>query len=180
MTDLRPFVRFLLRDAAVVALLAAVWWLDVSLRNAAVTGPWSYAVAISAGLLTTLVGFFCHEWGHLLGTLLANGVAHAPRRLTSPFLFFFDVATSDRRAFLIMSLGGYVASALALAVIVLTVPWGSLSGLVALVATTLGVIATFALEVPTTIRVARGGPLPNGGVFADETGHPKAADCSER
>jgi len=57
---------------------------------------------------------------------------------------------------------------------------GSLSGLVALVATTLGVIATFALEVPTTIRVARGGPLPNGGVFADETGHPKAADCSER
>lgn len=137
-------------------------------------GPSAVVVAVAAGLLTTLVGFFAHEWGHLLGALAAGGVVHAPRRLTSPFLFFFDVSKSDRRAFLAMSYGGYAASAVALAIIMVAVPWHALSGLTALVATSLGVLATFAIEVPTTVRVARGGPLPSGGVFADESGHPAA------
>ncbi len=174
MRALLPFLRFLLRDALVAVALLIAWRADGALRAAHAEGLFATAVAVAAGLLTTLVGFFAHEWGHLLGALWANGVVHAPRRLSSPFLFFFDVAKSDRRAFLAMSCGGYAASAMALALIMSAVPWRTLSGLTALVATSLGVLATFAIEVPTTVRVARGGPLPTGGVFADESGHPAA------
>lgn len=174
MRALTPFLRFLARDALVATVMLIIWQADGELRAGAAGGPAANAVAVAAGLLTTLVGFFAHEWGHLLGALSANGVVHAPRRLHSPFLFFFDVAKSDRRAFLAMSYGGYLASAVALALIVLAVPWRALSGLTALIATSLGVLATFAIEVPTTVRVARGGPLPRGGVFADESGRPDA------
>jgi hypothetical protein len=174
MRALSPFLRFLVRDSLCVVLLGLAWRADAELRATHPGELSASAVAVAAGLLTTLVGFFAHEWGHLLGALSANGVVHAPRRLSSPFLFFFDVARSDRRAFLAMSYGGYASSALALAIIMLAVPWRALSGITALVATSLGVLATFALEVPTTVRVARGGPLPSGGVFADESGHPAA------
>lgn len=174
MRPILPFLRFLVRDALFAALLFEVWRLDREMRAAQSDGLSASVVAVSAGLLTTLVGFFAHEWGHLLGAFAGRGVVHAPRRLSSPFLFFFDVAKSDRRAFLAMSYGGYLASAMALAIIMLAVPWRALSGITALVATSLGVLATFAIEVPTTVRVARGGPLPSGGVFADESGHPAA------
>jgi hypothetical protein len=174
MRALSPFLRFLARDALVGVLLMLAWRADGDLRAAHADGLAAMGVGLAAGLLTTLIGFFAHEWGHLLGALSANGVVHAPRRISSPFLFFFDVARSDRRAFLAMSYGGYAASALALVVIMSAVPWRTLSGLTALVATSLGVLATFAIEVPTTIRVARGGALPSGGVFADESGHPAA------
>jgi hypothetical protein len=169
-----PFLRFLVRDSLFAILLLVAWLMDRDMRATPTDELSASVVAVTAGMLTTLVGFFAHEWGHLLGALSANGVVHAPHRISSPFLFFFDVARSDRSAFLAMSYGGYLASAVALAVIMLAVPWHTLSGLTALVATSLGVLATFAIEVPTTVRVARGGPLPSGGVFADESGHPAA------
>jgi hypothetical protein len=174
MRSLSPFLRFLVRDLLIVILLVVAWRVDSELRVAHAGELGAGAVAVVAGVLTTLVGFFAHEWGHLLGALVADGVVHAPRRLGSPFLFFFDAARSDRRAFLAMSYGGYAASAVALAIIMVAVPWHTLSGLTALVLTSLGVLATFAIEVPTTVRVARGGALPSGGVFADESGHPAA------
>jgi hypothetical protein len=180
MRAISPFLRFLARDISFVILMAFAWRADGDMRAAHAGELSASAVAVVAGLLTTLVGFFAHEWGHLLGALSAGGIVLAPRRLYSPFLFFFDVAKSDRRAFLMMSYGGYAASVVALAAILLSVPWRTLSGVTALVATSLGVLATFAIEVPTTVRVARGGPLPSGGVFADESGHPSAGETSAR
>lgn len=173
MHALAPFLRFVVRDSLIAILLAFAWRADGEMRALA-PGLVASAVGVTAGLLTTLVGFFAHEWGHLLGAIAGGGVVHAPRSLRSPFLFFFDVERSDRRAFLAMSYGGYAASGVALAVIMLAVPWRTLSGMTALVATGLGVLATFAIEVPTTVRVARGGALPSGGVFADASGHPAA------
>ncbi len=163
-----PFIRFALRDAVLLAATAGAWSLDASLRADGTAGTVAIAVAIFTGVLTTVSGFLCHEWGHLFGTWLGGGVAHAPKRLASVFLFFFDVERSSRRSFLSMSWGGYVASAVAGALIAALVPWQALSGRVALGLTFVGVAVTFALEVPTTLRVARGGRLPQGGVFIGE------------
>lgn len=169
---LSAFRSFAVRDLLALAGLCAAWSLDARLRGAGGEPvALAYGVGVLAGLWTTLVAFLCHEWGHLAGTVLAGGTAHAPRSLLSPFLFYFDVARSDRRAFLWMSYGGYLASALSLAALVALVPHEALSGRVALGTAALGVLVTFALEVPTTIRVARGAALPRGGVFADESGH---------
>jgi hypothetical protein len=179
LTSLKPFVRFAFRDVVIVVVLVAAWWCDTELRERQIDGLLAWSVGIAAGLLTTLAAFLCHEWGHLLGAVGSSGVVHAPKRLWSPFLFFFDVAASDRRAFLWMSYGGYIASAIALAALCFALPWHALSGRVALATAAVGVAATFALEVPKTIRVARGGALPRGAVFADEAGPPEAAEGGE-
>ncbi len=174
-SSLRTFAKFAARDLAVVLVLAVAWVADARARSEGASTFGGYAVGLLAGLTTTLVAFFAHEWGHLGGAIVAGGTVHAPRTLLSPFLFFFDVAKSSRRAFLAMSAGGYVASAAALIAILLFVPWGALSGRVALLTAAAGVLVTFVLEVPTTVRVARGGELPRGAVFVDETGHPRAS-----
>ncbi len=157
------FLRFAARDLVVGAVTAGAWALEARARGSKRFE--ARAVAVGAGLLTGLVGFAAHEWGHLAGSIATGGVVHEPDALTSPFLFFFDVEASSRRAFLGMSYGGYAGTVLASLVILRFVPPKTLAGKVALAATTAGVLATFALEIPTTVRVARGGPLPKGGVY---------------
>ena len=165
MRSLRPFWRFAARDLVAAGLMIALWLVESQTRGDGTTT--ATALGVAAGLMTTVIAFFCHEWGHLLFALGAGGAVEAPRSLASVFLFFFDIGRSDRRAFLMMSYGGYLASAAALVAILVLVPWSALAGKVALVTASLGVVATFALEIPTTVRVARGGPLPRGKVFVD-------------
>jgi hypothetical protein len=157
-----PFFRFVLRDLALVALTLGVVRLDTSLSD---RGALGLAVGGLAGALVPYAGFLVHEWGHLVGTLVSGGRAHPPASLASFFLFSFDVATSTRRQFLAMSYGGYLAT---LGVIALLVGWidpSRMSGRVALALSVLGIGITFARELPTTWSVARGGPLPCGGVY---------------
>lgn len=151
------FVRFALRDAAIVGLTALAWRRDRE-RGPSIGGT-------IAGALAAVGGFLAHEWGHLAGTVFSGGVAHEPEQLSSPFLFFFDTKKSDRRQFLWMSYGGYAGTAIASAAIVLLTPADRWSGKVARAATLAGAIATLALELPTTVRVARGGAFPEGFVY---------------
>lgn len=158
------FSQFLLRDAALTGIAALTWAADRRLRHR--KGLVATAVGVAAGVAAPTVAFLLHEWGHLAGAVVSGGVAHPASRLRSPFLFHFDCEASDRRQFLIMSAGGYAASALGLAGILVTTP-PTLSGRLARRLAALGVLATVVLEVPTTLRVLRGGPLPSGGVYAD-------------
>ncbi len=180
MTRLLDFRPFALRDLALALVAVALVVVDARLRAAGTTGTAAAVVGVAAGLFAALAGFLVHEWGHLLGAVAAGGTAHAPNRLSSAFLFYFDVCRSDRRAFLWMSYGGYLASAVAVPAVVVALPWESLSGKVATVSAALGMAVTLALEIPTTVRVARGGALPTGGVFADDAGHPKARAVDRR
>lgn len=159
---MRPFVRFAVRDAVLLAITLAVVALDARFGDRGAPGV---TAGVLAGLLVPYAGFLVHEWGHLAGTLLSGGRAHAPASLATFFLFFFDVEASTRRQFLWMSYGGYLAT---LGVIALLAAWidpSRTSGLVALVLSVIGIGVTFARELPTTWRVARGGPLPTGGVY---------------
>jgi hypothetical protein len=156
-------VRFAARDSAILVLTLLLWWLD---RSAA-AGFGTLArtlIAIAAGLGAALCGFLLHEWGHLLGARLAHAKLEFPAQLYSPFLFKFDVVHNGRREFLAMSYGGYASSVLGVVGLALVLPRDALSGQVGLLAGVLGVLATLALELPTTVRVYRGAPLPAEGV----------------
>lgn len=158
----RAFLPFLARDVALLAVTGAA----VAYDRAA--GPDGWLWGVLCGGLVALTGFLVHEWGHWLGTRWSGGLMKAPARIWAPFLFAFDTARSTPRQFLAMSVGGYVATVIAVIGVALAVDVGRPSGMVALGLTVLGMIVTFALEVPTTVRVARGGDLPTGGVYSGE------------
>lgn len=154
-----PPLRLVLRDLVIAALVALAWWLDARARGAA-----AIAVGLVTGVVTAYAGFLAHEWGHLAAALASGSTVSYPRGLFSKLLFHFDSGENTRRQFFWMSAGGYLASILGVALIAALAP-RRLSGLVALGLASLGVLATFVLEVPITLRVLRGADLPAGEAY---------------
>lgn len=157
-----------IRDLLLLVVTLAMWALDASLRATQDGSP--AALAFATGAMTALCGFLAHEWGHLLGARFGGSVVYPSRRATSVFLFRFDSDRNDRTRFLWMSLGGFVASAVAVTLLLATLPLAAASGRVALTLVALGVLATFVLEVPVAWRVARGAPLPRGAAYSSSPG----------
>jgi F0F1-type ATP synthase assembly protein I len=161
------------RDGLVAVATLSLWWVDAGLQSRG--GGLALLVALLAGVMTAYCGYLVHEWGHLLGALSAGSVVHLPRRLFSVFLFRFDSDLNDRRQFLRMSMGGFIASALVVALLLAVLPLDARSGQIALALVLLGVVATFVLEVPVAWRVARGAPLPRGAAYRSSAGARTAA-----
>ena len=155
-------LRLFLRDVLIAASCGCLWWL--ALRGD-VSGVGGKVLSVLAGLSTGVVAFLGHEWGHALGAKLSGATIYFADRVTSPFLFFFDTAASTKSQFIAMSFGGYITSALAAVLALALLPREQLAGQVGLAIVGLGILATFVAEVPTTIRVARGAPMPRGYVY---------------
>lgn len=161
--DSRMPVSLVLRDIAVIALSIALWRWSHLLHDRAASG--AMAVAIVAGLLLPVSAYFVHEWGHLSGALASGSRVHFPRSAITVFLFRFDVDQNDRRQFLAMSAGGYIASIIVVALLLATLRLHYLADQIALTLTVIGVIATFILELPPFWKVWHGAPLPHGAAF---------------
>jgi hypothetical protein len=131
-----------------LATTALALALDASLAD---RSPWGVALGVLTGVLVPYAGFLVHEWGHLAGTLLSGGRAHPPE---------------TRCQFLAMSYAGYLATLGVIGALALWIDPSRVSGQLSLaLSSVVGIGVTFAREVPTTWRVARGGPLPAGGVY---------------
>lgn len=163
MTTPRVPLRFFVRDAGVFAATAALWVLDARVRGDG--GAAATSVAALTGLATALCGFLAHEWGHLAGSLASGSVVHFPPGVLRPLLFHFDAAANGRRQFFWMSGGGYLATVVAVGVILVACPLDAWSGRLAATLAGAGMLVTFALEVPITVRVARGAALPSGAAY---------------
>lgn len=159
--------RLIVRDAAIALITALAWIADAHLR--AERSPLAIGVGVLTGLLTGLCGYVAHEWGHLAASLATGSVVHYPSLGQSKLSFHFDSAANSRAQFFWMSGGGYLASVLGTIIIVALVPHRSWSGWIAMLVAAAGAVVTLAVEVPITVRVARGAPLPTG--FAYETPH---------
>lgn len=164
--------RLALRDAGVLLATLAFWAADALLPNDG--GASAMMVAVLAGSLTALTGYLVHEWGHLLAARATGSIVHLPERLASVFLFRFDADRNSRAQFLAMSLGGFVASGLSVALLLEILPLDTTAGVIALVLTALGVLATIVLEFPTFYRVARGAEIPNGAAYVSSRTNPAA------
>jgi len=153
------------RDLVFMGIALLFWQLDASLRTGTVA---SVLVSISTGVATALCGYLAHEWGHLIGARIGRSVVRLPASPTEIFLFNFDSDRNGREQFLIMSIGGYVASVLVVVFLLATVPLATLAGAVALGLTAAGIVATAVLEIPPFVHVWRGGALPRGGAYVSE------------
>lgn len=161
-------IHMLLRDLALIALCVVL--LQFSHRLDAMDHVLSWPVAVLSGLLLAVAGYILHEWGHLISAELAGSVMHYPRSIFAVLLFRYDTARNDRRQFLWMSYGGFIASAIVVPLYYLLLDPAHRADLVALVLTTLGVIAIFIIEVPQAWSIYRGAPLPQGAAFVHEDG----------
>ncbi|MGH8461547.1 MAG: hypothetical protein ACRESS_08085 [Stenotrophobium sp.] len=159
----------IVRDGLLIAATAALWMYTLNLGTA--LGVWPVTLNILTGLMTVLIGYLLHEWGHLIGAWFSGSAVHLPQgALSSPFLFRFDTGLNNRRQFLAMSAGGFIASAAVVVALLLALPAGRLASHVALVLTLLGVLATFVLEIPPAWKVFRGGAMPGGSAFVSSPG----------
>jgi hypothetical protein len=160
---MRESLPFFVRDSAFTALALALW---------AYLPTQNLALHVVTGLMTVVVGYLIHEWGHLVGCWMRGSAVRMPDRITAVFLFNFDVQRNDRAQFNAMAMGGFLASIVFVVVLLAFVPLHTLAGKIAVVLTILGVIATFILEVPTAWRVFRGAPIPQQGPAFVANGEP--------
>ena len=160
------------RDGLLIAVSAALWMCTLHFGTA--SGVWPVTLNILTGLMTMLIAYLLHEWGHLIGAWLSGSVVHLPEgALSSPFLFRFDTGLNGRRQFLAMSAGGFISSAVVVVALLLALPSGWLASHIALGLTVLGVLATFILEFPPAWKVFRGGAMPGGATFVSSPGDTK-------
>jgi hypothetical protein len=150
-----------LRDLALLAATLVLWRADAAVRGDA--GVWPVLIAVATGTLTTFIGYLAHEWGHFAGARAGGSIVRVPTSAREILLFNFDSDRNSREQFLLMSSGGFLASALVIALFLAVLPLPSLAALIALGLTAAGVIATAILEVPPFVRVLRGGEIPRGG-----------------
>jgi hypothetical protein len=151
----------LVRDLVVAAIALTALLASHSLEGSA--SPMHGPLAGLAGVLLALTGYLLHEWGHLLGALAAQSRVELPRSIAAVFLFKFDTGANDRRQFLWMSAGGFIASAAVVALYFGLLSFDRLADRIALGLTGLGVLATAILELPPAWRVLRGADLPQQG-----------------
>lgn len=164
-------LRLLVRDLAIGALAVAVLQASHALDGGDSAARWPLAAL--AGVLLALAGYLAHEWGHLLGALASRSRVELPAGLATVFLFKFDIGANDRRQFLWMSAGGFVASALIVVLYFGLLSFGRPADAIALALTVLGVLATAVLELPPAWRVLRGDALPRSGpAFVDSRADP--------
>lgn len=154
-----------IRDLAFIGVTLLLWQLDASLRTGSVV---SLIVSVTAGAATAVCGYLLHEWGHLAGARVGRSTVRLPTSPTEVFLFNFDSDRNGRTQFLIMSIGGYVASALVVAFLLAALPLTTVAGAVAIGLSAAGVLATAILEIPPFVHVWRGGAIPRGAAYVSD------------
>lgn len=157
--------RVILRDLGFLATTIAFWSWTRELQDGP-SGGLSVGVSIVTAALTAFTGFLAHEWGHLAGAHLAGSAYEPSGGVFSIFLFKFNSDRNSRRQFLWMSNGGFTVSALVVALLFAVLSFDRLADQLALGLTTLGVIATFILEVPAAWKVYKGGEIPRGAAYS--------------
>lgn len=157
--------RVILRDLGFLAATIACWMWTRELQ-AGPASALSVGVQVVTAVLTAFTGFLAHEWGHLTGAHLAGSTYEPSDGVFSIFLFKFNSDRNTRRQFLWMSHGGFLVSALVVALLFAALSFDRLADQLALGLTTLGVIATFILEVPAAWKVHRGGEIPRGAAYS--------------
>jgi hypothetical protein len=104
------FLRFALRDLGIIGAAAAVWYLLAG--QSIGTGFVADVSGVVAGLTLGAAAYVLHEWGHLLAAFASRSTVRPGAHVGSFFIFGFDARQNSLRQFLVMSVGGFIATAL--------------------------------------------------------------------
>lgn len=156
------FRRFAIRDLTILLGTVGLWWLSLETHAHSTLAS---VLSIGAGLGAAVCAYNLHEWGHLIGAHLTRSVYVPAKRLISPFLFSYDAERNTRRQFLVMSLAGFVATALFVAGFVLWMPQDQQAGRIALRGALILAGLTVLIEFPIFFRALFGNKVPRTGMF---------------
>lgn len=152
------FAKLLARDLIIVALTALVWHLAAA--ASARPGMPGDLAGVLAGVTIGVCGYLLHEWGHLLGALSAGSTVRPGRSLASGFLFSFDSRANTRRQFVALSLGGWLATTLALWFVYAALPSDLFASRVARGFVTANVALVVLIEIPLVVYSLATGRVP--------------------
>lgn len=150
--------RFLIRDGLIVAGAIALWWLVAPLSAGT-----SWVADLSgwvSGLLLTACAYLAHEWSHYLGAVATGSHAPLGTRLSTAFLFSFDAETNSLLQFVVMSISGFVATALAVWLFYTALPDALLATRVARGGVVFLSLLGFVLELPLLVYGIVTGGVP--------------------
>lgn len=103
------FVFFAVRDGLLFVLAYLLW--IVFARYSAGSGAIADFTGLLVGAFVALIAHLLHEWGHLLGALAAGSVMSPGKKFTSLFLFVYSSTANSKQQFLLMSMSGFVMTA---------------------------------------------------------------------
>jgi len=104
------FFKLAVRDLGVVGVAAGLWYLLAG--HSAGAGFVSDLSGVVAGLAAGASAYVLHEWGHLLAAFACRSSVTPGAHLSSTFVFGFDAERNTLGQFLVMSVGGFAATAL--------------------------------------------------------------------
>ena len=105
-------LRFLMRDLVILALSYGLWlWLAEYSAGQGMLADFSGWLV---GLMLGVCAYLAHEWSHYLGALAMGAKVAAGTELSSAFLFSFDAEGNSVAQFFVMSVSGFIATALVL------------------------------------------------------------------
>jgi hypothetical protein len=152
------FTKLLARDFAIIGLAGLLWRLAAA--ASAGQGPLADLAGVTAGLGTGICVFVIHEWGHLLGAFATGSTVTPARSLASAFLFSFDSRSNSRQQFLVMSYGGWIASALVAGIAYALLSPELFAARVARGVVALNVVLIVLIEVPLVVWSLVTGRVP--------------------
>ncbi len=101
---------FVIRDTVLVSLPLALWWL-LAARSTDVGFLADFSGWV-AGLMMGVCACLAHEWSPYIGAVAARSKVSVGTNLASGFLFSFDADENSLPQFGVMSLSGFLATAL--------------------------------------------------------------------
>ena len=105
-------LRFLMRDLVLLALGVGLWaWLAEYSAGHGVLADFSGWIV---GLTLGICAYLAHEWSHYLGALAMGAKLTVGTDLSSAFLFSFAAEENSVAQFFVMSVAGFIATALVL------------------------------------------------------------------
>jgi hypothetical protein len=148
------FQRLAVRDTLLIILSVSAWMQLAPLGDASAAAGWT------AGLALALVAYVAHEWGHALAAMAARSAIYAPRTLLHVSLFSFDARANSVRQFMLMSLGGFAVTGVAVLMAHFVLPADELAGRVARGGIFVLASITLFVEVPLLLYGLARGRIP--------------------
>lgn len=115
-----PFSKFAIRDGLILSITFLGWISLLPLSQGA--GLMAEYIGVLLGVMAAICSWVLHEWGHWLAAKAVRAKLRPTLNVRSIYLFGFEAKENSQIQFLIMALGGFIATACVLAGVLVFLP----------------------------------------------------------